>query len=377
MVWMAVVAMGEIKETPDEAVNAFARGYGLVWRYEPQKAIEAFDEAVEADPSYANAYYERGNAHLSLAFDNVGLDPAAAQAELTSGADDFEEARRAGKDDKNVNWNLGFVYYLTGDFDKAIEAGERALDEDPTLFPVACNNGLTHLAAGRLEEARDNYDSAIDAVIKEVAVAKRADREPPSSLWLYLHLCAADLESLRARLVLDPRPWTQAPPRDLVKDSEDMRREVDRLLTEVKDQLIALEYTGSPPGAEATAEASPFQFGLARLDANGDPVYDDEGFQVYDPEPDATFPFDTKEVNVLFDYEGMVDGQAQNWKIYIDGDEETALRIDTDWGLGESGGAVLPISYEFSSTFLLRSGEYTVELYIDNRLIQRGTFTIK
>ena len=242
--WMAVVAIGDIEETPDDAMNAFARGYGLAWRYQPQEAIEAFDEALAADPSYANAYYERGNAHLNLAFSDVGLDPEAAQDELTSGAEDLESARDAGKNDKNVNWNLGFVYYLTGDFDEAIAADERALDEDPTLFPVSCNLGLTHLAAGEIDEARDHYASALDTVIDEVTVAKQAGREPPSSLLLYLDLCASDLDSLRARLALDPKSWTQAPPRDAMSDSDELRREVDRLLVEIKDHLVALEYTG-------------------------------------------------------------------------------------------------------------------------------------
>ncbi len=377
VVWMAITAIGEIEETPDDAMDAFARGYGLAWRYQPQQAIEAYDEAVAADPAYANAYYERGNAHLTLAFDNVGLDPEAAQDELTSGAEDLEAARDAGKNDKNVNWNLGFVYYLIGDFDESINAGERALAEDPTLFPVACNVGLTHLAAGDIETARDYYARALETVSEEVTVAKRADREPPSSLWLYLDLCGADLDSLRARLALDAKTWTQAPPRDAISDSDDLRREVDRLLTEIKDHLIALEYTGEPPGAAAGTEVAPFRFGLARTDANGDLVYDDDGFQVYDPDPDSTFPSDTDEVNVLFDYEDAVDGQKEDWKIYLDGAEEEALRIHSDWKLGEAGSAVLPISYAFSSTFVLRSGEYTVELYLDHHLVRRGTFTIE
>ncbi len=78
IVWMALVTTGDIDETPDDAMDAFARGYGLAWRYQPQEAIEAFDEALEADPAYANAYYERGNSHFTLAFDDVGLDPMTA-----------------------------------------------------------------------------------------------------------------------------------------------------------------------------------------------------------------------------------------------------------------------------------------------------------
>lgn len=377
MAWMAVVTTGDVEETPEDAMDAFARGYGLAWRYQPQQAIEAYDEALDADPAYANAYSERGNAHLTLAFDDIGVDPVVAQGELAKGARDLEAARDAGNNDKNVNWNLGFVYYLMGDFDKAIKAGERALAEDPALFPVRCNVGLTHLAAGDLNEARAVYASALDTVTEQVTEAKQAGREPPSSLWLYLDMCAGDLDSLRARLGLDERTWTQAPARDSISDSDDLRREVDRLQTEIKDHLIALEYTGEPPGEAVEAAVEPFSFGLASTDANGDPVYDQDGFQVYEPDPDATFPSWTDEVNVLFDYAGAADGEKEDWKIYIDGVEEPALRIRSEWTLGEAGSAVLPISYAFSSTFALPSGEYNVELYLDHHFVRRGTFTIK
>ena len=377
VVWMTVVALGEIKGTPDSAIQAFARGYGMTWRYQAEEAIAAFDAAVEADPSYANAYFERGNAQLTLAFDEIGLDPEGAQTELASGAEDLESARRTGLDDKNVNWNLGFVYYLMGSYDKALAADQRALDEDPGLFPVVCNAGVTHLADGDIEAAREAYDTALDTVIQQVGAAKKAGREPPSSLWLYLHACAADIDSLKARLDLDPRSWTQAPPRELVADSAEIRAEADALITELKSHLTSLDYTGEVPGEPPTAQASAFGFGVARVDPNGNPVLDDDGFQVYDKKPDAVFGADTDEVDVLFDYDGMVEGQKENWKIYLDGTEETSLRVDTTWELGESGGAVLPISYAFSSTFVLRSGEYTAELYIDHHLVQRGTFTVE
>lgn len=377
VVWMTVVAMGEITGTPDSAIQAFARGYGMAWRYDSEKAIDAFGEAIDADPSYANAYYERGNAYLTLAFEDIGLDPEGVQADLESGAEDLESARAAGLDDKNVNWNLGFVYYLMGSYDEALAAHQRALDEDPGLFPVVCNLGVTHLADGDIDAAREAYRTALDAVIEQVSAAKRAGREPPSSLWLYLHACAADIDSLKARLGLDPRSWTQAPPREQIADSAEIRAEADRLIADLKTHLTSLDYTGEVPGDQPTARASAFRFGVARVDANGNPVLDEDGFQLYDDNPDAVFDAGTDEVNVLFDYDGMVDGQKENWKIYRDGTEETSLRVDTTWNLGESGYAALPISYAFSSTFVLRSGEYSAELYIDHHLVQRGTFTVE
>jgi hypothetical protein len=49
----------------------------------------------------------------------------------------------------------------------------------------------------------------------------------------------------------------------------------------------------------------------------------------------------------------------------------------SNWSLQESGSAARPISYAYSDLFVFASGEYTVELYIDSRLIQRGTFIVE
>jgi hypothetical protein len=141
--------------------------------------------------------------------------------------------------------------------------------------------------------------------------------------------------------------------------------------------LVALEYTGQAPGERPTANIAPFHFGVHRTDENGDFVYDDEGFPIYDDQPGNIFPNDTKKVGVLYDYQGMVKGEKEIWKVYRNGREETSLRVEAEWDLNESGSAVKPISYAFSNTFVLPSGEYSVELYIGNHLVQRGIFTIE
>ena len=52
------------------------------------------------------------------------------------------------------------------------------------------------------------------------------------------------------------------------------------------------------------------------------------------------FPTRLQQVFVLFDYEGMQDGQNIVWKTFVDGEEEHTLRTAHLWNLGARGKAV-------------------------------------
>lgn len=376
LAWMATTITTPVEVTSNQAIEAYAKGYGQAWRGDYEDAIATYDEVVKLAPEYASAFYERGSAHFSLTSDVLGEDPQAAQAELRLAAADYERARNAGKDDGSVNWNLGWTYYLLGFFDESITTSRRALELDPNLFAVRCNLGVTLLADGKLDEARREYADAIKIVTDRVIAARSDGKEPPSSLWFYLNSCAADVDSLERRLNDQGRFWTQAPPRDLIADTPEIRAEIQRLVSEIRTMLVSLEYTGQVPGERPTANISTFRFSTHRQDENGDFVYDDNNLPIYDPVENATFPSGTKKVGMLYDYQGMVPGQKEIWKVYRNGIENPSLRVVAEWGLGEQGTAVKPISYTYSTVFNFASGEYTVELYIDNHLVQRGSFIV-
>jgi tetratricopeptide (TPR) repeat protein len=375
--WMAITIVTPVTVNPDTAITSYAAGYGLAWRGETTKAITSYDEAIKLAPNYANAYYERGNAHFSLASADLGLDPQTAQEELRLAANDYEQARRVGKEDGSVNWNLGWTYYLLGFYGESAVASRRALDIDPNLFAVRCNLGLTLLADGKIEEARTEYAEAVRGVTQRVTEARTAGLEPPSSLWGYLDACAIDVDNLTRRLDNQERYWTQAPPREVVADTPEVRAEAQRLINDFKSTLVALEYTGTLPGERPNPNVSAFRFVTHRQDENGEYQYDDEGFSIYDPVENATFANGIKKIGIEFDYQGITRGQKEIWKVYRNGSEDPSLRVEGDWELEDSGTGVKPISFAYSSVFVLSSGEYTVELYIDNYLVQRGTCVIE
>jgi hypothetical protein len=376
VIWMVVTFFSPVDVLNRSAIKAYAEGVGAAARGNTQQAISAYDTALGELPSYANAFYERGNAYFTLAQESLGTSPQAAQENLRRAAADYEAARKAGRDDSSVNWNLGWTYYLLGFFEESATANRRALAEKPDLFAVQCNLGATLLADGRIDEARQAYGTAVQIVTRRVAEARDAGKEPPASLWSYLDACASDVDSLQQRLTDANRFWTQAPPKELIADTPEIRTEMQRVISDMRGTLLALEYTGQLPGDRPTVNVSAFHYGMHRKDEDGNFVYDDQGRSIYDDVDDGVFPEGTQEVGILYDFQGLNDGQKEIWKVYRNGIEDPSLRVVAEWEIGESGAAVKPISYAFSRAFVLASGEYTVELYIDYHLVQRGTFVI-
>ena len=92
-----------------------------------------------------------------------------------------------------------------------------------------------------------------------------------------------------------------------------------------------------------------------------------------------TFPSESNDIYTLYKFDGMQDGQQVIWKVFVDGVEYPEYRTVTTWDKGASGetARALTDDFAFSSTYSFDPGEYTVEMYIDSHLAQRGYFMIE
>lgn len=117
-----------------------------------------------------------------------------------------------------------------------------------------------------------------------------------------------------------------------------------------------------------TAQISPFDF--------GELIYDESG-EVTDYTLIEAVPFGTQAVAVLFDYQGMKNGQEVLFKVYIDGEEDPSWRVIFPWEADAEGSYEKPLSLDYRDNFVLAAGYYTVEMYIDSQLAQRGSFVVE
>ncbi len=154
------------------------------------RAVESFREAIRIEPEWAEAH-----AHLALncawrwgflgneeerdlvvegkqaLVDAIRLDPDLAAIQTARAMQEFwfnfdlpaaeaalEQARALNPADAAGLLQESTFWVLTGDFDRAIETGRRALELDP-LNPVASRSlGYLYFSAGRFEDALEQHD---------------------------------------------------------------------------------------------------------------------------------------------------------------------------------------------------------------------------
>lgn len=360
MLWMGW-SLYQINNRPvvnREAISAYAEGIGLAYQYRNDEAIAKFTEAIQLDPSYAKPYYQRGMSYYEL-------------GDMEKAISEIEEARSHGMDDVNINWNLGWIYYLTGQYDKAIETNERILSTRPEVIGMRMNQALNYLAMADLTNAQAQYDLLIQEVSKQVSDAKQRNSEPSASLWYYMDAASLDLASLIATVEGNTRFWHQAPTANMVAgDHSAIRDFANQKIKQLKEITIALEYTGQLPTGQQDMQVGPLVFG----NITG---YTEDGFiESFDSFANNSLAYGEKTFSVQFDYEGPATKQVI-WRVYINGYEEPALRRIFTQDISPSGTYYQTFGFGYTNIFILRDGEYLIELYIDNQLVQSGVLQVR
>jgi len=104
-------------------------------------ADQSIQEAIEADPDYAFAYYVRGISSFFI------------KGAFEQGLEDFEHALKLDPDDAILVAAIGKGAFLTGNFETAISQYEAALLMDPVVPEFHWFLGRTYLSAGLFDEA--------------------------------------------------------------------------------------------------------------------------------------------------------------------------------------------------------------------------------
>ena len=349
-----VTTVWPIHQVPDGAIVQFAYGYGLAWQAKYQPAIEAYSQAIKTDPNYANAYSERGLAWLDV--QPPGVEKA---------IQDFEAARGLGSEKYDLFWNLGWAYYLAGDYAKSIPVSQRALELNSKVCGPAFNVAIARLAMGKMLDSEADYESAIARCERIRRESLAAGQGAPYSLWQDMAASARDIEDLLCQ--------THQRYCYTGRDQPDVRNVVNRdavlttgekYLKRIKEALTALEYP--PHAANVTptgAKFTPLTF--------GNEFYDEDGtFQSYVVRD--RFAYDGPSIYALLDYSGMNPNIYTVWKIYHDGKEDEGLRYAEPWPLEVSGKEQKGID----SWYVLKPGRYDVEVYGDGEWLSSGSFEV-
>ena len=360
MLWLGW-SMLELWVRPEvniQAINAYSEGVGLSYQGRYDEAIDKFTEAIDANQYYGKAYYERGLAYYSM----DDLQTAIAETEI---------ARNKGYENSNLNWNLGWMYYITGQFPQAIETNERTLSNHPEILGMRMNQAISYLSMGDIPNAQAQYDLLMAEARNQVNEARAKGEEPSASLWYYMDAGAIDLQNLIDVLDNNTKSWTQAPDiNDILGDHDEIRKFAETQMIRIKEAVVALEYTGELPIATNVMSTSEFTIGQVT-------GTDEDGFITdFEPAENSIIPFGEDSFSVRFTYSGPAPKRIV-WKIYVNGLEDQSLRSVSDEDISGGDTWYRTFGYNYTNVFILSQGEYVLELFADNRLINRAFFTVQ
>lgn len=348
--WMLVTYFTPVVGLPDAAIDAYANGAAELYQYDSAKAIAAYDQAIGLAPNYANAYRDRATAKYL-------------ENDVAGAATDLAAARANGDNTTDTTSSLGFLNYVLGKFDTANALNREALNGARNEIWVRFNYAIGLLAAGSDAQAQQEYNTALQQAAQLVATTRAQGKQPPASLWYEFDQAALDLQALAD--CASKQLCVGTPPYSALKNPNDMARAAQALVTQLKENSVALEYTGKPPVAHGTVTVQPFVF-------TRQPVSSLDQIQASN-----VFTATDEPIYMGVRFQGIPDGAQILLKLYVDGYEDERLRVTHQYeSAGRAGGvgeAILPIT---TGSVPLTAGSYQVEMYVDSELVQTGDFEV-
>ena len=141
-------AMENVEEWLTTAEGLYFSGLIFLWTDDYEKALPYFQNAVEKDPNYADAWFYIGYCNGEL-------------GRHTEEIEAYKQAIRIKPDYAEAHYNLGVVYGKLGRYTKEIEAYKQAIRIKPDDAEAHYNLGAAYVSLGRYYEASEAYKQAI------------------------------------------------------------------------------------------------------------------------------------------------------------------------------------------------------------------------
>jgi tetratricopeptide (TPR) repeat protein len=165
------------------AMDWFKKGYSLRFNKKNQRAMEAFNKAIEIDPRYANAYAGRAAIYndwghyqqaLRESEQAIQLDPKLAwgfncRGNAYIGLLNFQKAiedlNKAIELDPKKTWpysDRSRVYHMLKNYRQALEDANKAIELDPEFSDAYFRRGRALSSLNNVHDAIKDFDKAIE-----------------------------------------------------------------------------------------------------------------------------------------------------------------------------------------------------------------------
>jgi tetratricopeptide (TPR) repeat protein len=145
------IRAGDLKiSTKELSVNEIMlKGNEHYCKKEYSEAIKWYDKAIELDPKYADAWYNKGNALNSL-------------GKYEEAIENFDKALKIDPNYASAWNNKGYAIDKLGKYQEAIEHYNKAIELDPNIVSAWSNKGYTLTILENYDEAIKCYNKAIE-----------------------------------------------------------------------------------------------------------------------------------------------------------------------------------------------------------------------
>jgi arylsulfatase A-like enzyme/Tfp pilus assembly protein PilF len=126
-------------------------GFAFAVREDWDKALQSFERAISLDPRYAEAFFNRGEAQLSLALRNKDTHL------LEKASESFNKSIEIDAEYAPPYFSLGKVYRQAGDMDGAIYCWEKAVELQPDFGQAQLFLGEAYLEKGDKTKALERF----------------------------------------------------------------------------------------------------------------------------------------------------------------------------------------------------------------------------
>ena len=140
--------------------NLYGQAFSLYTKHDEARALELLNRIIERDARYVPAYVLK-----STIYQTRGDWTAAEQALLT--------AEQKAPPSPVVNFNLGNIYFLQGEFNKAVESFTRAVQINPAFNEAYINRANAYMKLKDYPAALADYEKFLSLTGKEYDNVRR------------------------------------------------------------------------------------------------------------------------------------------------------------------------------------------------------------
>ena len=137
-----------VKKSPGKGRPHYNLGNSYYLRGMTNKAIQEFQEAIQVDSGYADAYLNLGVAYASIGEEEKAIASLRKAVELKPG-------------DSESHYNLGLLYSNKGLSHLAIEQYQKAVSLNSASVNARNNLGIALAESGRIDEAIDQFQQGL------------------------------------------------------------------------------------------------------------------------------------------------------------------------------------------------------------------------